>query len=245
MQRAHLQYDTVSPEAVTGRLQAAQTLRGDGGLWALKARYVAATKAVPGQLRMARDAEEHAARLADTLAQANERFEALKTQENLLRALVEEARRLATTEKPANGLLASFPAGAPPPAALGSPASSRASRSPASSDWHRRGCDDRRAHTNKGSLVAVVRDVCREQQAATRDEAADNHVHQSRSIVFSRRNFNAVKRDSTHEHCVPSATPRRGGFYYTYVRAESESQRPAFFRSGARRRRKTRRRLSR
>jgi len=132
VQRAHLQYDTVSPEAVTGRLQAAQTLRGDGGLWALKARYVAATKAVPGQLRMARDAEEHAARLADTLSQANERFEALKTQENLLRALVEEARRLATTEKPANGLLASFPAGAPPPAALGSPASSRASRSPAS-----------------------------------------------------------------------------------------------------------------
>ena len=104
VQRAHLQYDTVSPEAVTGRLQAAQTLRGDGGLWALKARYVAATKAVPGQLRMARDAEEHAARLADTLAQANERFEALKTQENLLRALVEEARRLATAEKPANGL---------------------------------------------------------------------------------------------------------------------------------------------
>ena len=133
VQRAHLQYDTVSPEAVTGRLQAAQTLRGDGGLWALKARYVAATKAVPGQLRMARDAEEHAARLADTLAQANERFEALKTQENLLRALVEEARRLATTEKPSNGLLASFPAGAPPPAALdASPASSRASRSPAS-----------------------------------------------------------------------------------------------------------------
>ena len=133
VQRAHLQYDTVSPEAVTGRLQAAQTLRGDGGLWALKARYVAATKAVPGQLRMARDAEEHAARLADTLAQANERFEALKTQENLLRALVEEARRLASTEKPANGLLASFPAGAPPPAALdASPASSRASRSPAS-----------------------------------------------------------------------------------------------------------------
>ena len=132
VQRAHLQYDTVSPEAVTGRLQAAQTLRGDGGLWALKARYVAATKAVPGQLRMARDAEEHAARLADTLAQANERFEVLKTQENLLRALVEEARRLATTEKPSNGLLASFPAGAPPPAALGSPASSRASRSPAS-----------------------------------------------------------------------------------------------------------------
>ena len=130
VQRAHLQYDTVSPEAVTGRLQAAQTLKGDGGLWALKARYVAATKAVPGQLRMARDAEEHAARLADTLAQANERFEALKTQENLLRALVEEARRLATTEKPANGLLASFPAGAPPPAALdASPASSR---SPAS-----------------------------------------------------------------------------------------------------------------
>ena len=133
VQRAHLQYDTVSPEAVTGRLQAAQTLRGDGGLWALKARYVAATKAVPGQLRMTRDAEEHAARLADTLAQANERFEALKTQENLLRALVEEARRLASTEKPANGLLASFPAGAPPPAALdASPASSRASRSPAS-----------------------------------------------------------------------------------------------------------------
>ena len=133
VQRAHLQYDTVSPEAVTGRLQAAQTLRGDGGLWALKARYVAATKAVPGQLRMARDAEEHAARLADTLSQANERFEALKTQENLLRALVEEARRLATTEKPSNGLLASFPAGAPPPAALdSSPASSRASRSPAS-----------------------------------------------------------------------------------------------------------------
>ena len=133
VQRAHLQYDTVSPEAVTGRLQAAQTLRGDGGLWALKARYVAATKAVPGQLRMARDAEEHAARLADTLAQANERFEVLKTQENLLRALVEEARRLATTEKPSNGLLASFPAGAPPPAALdSSPASSRASRSPAS-----------------------------------------------------------------------------------------------------------------
>ena len=133
VQRAHLQYDTVSPEAVTGRLQAAQTLRGDGGLWALKARYVAATKAVPGQLRMARDAEEHASRLADTLAQANERFEVLKTQENLLRALVEEARRLATTEKPSNGLLASFPAGAPPPAALdSSPASSRASRSPAS-----------------------------------------------------------------------------------------------------------------
>ncbi|CAH0377517.1 unnamed protein product [Pelagomonas calceolata] len=129
VQRAHLQYDTLTPEAVTGRLQAQNTLRGDGGLWALKARYVAATKAVPGQLRAARDAEDHAARLADTLAQANERFEALKTQENLLRALVEEARRLATAEKPANGLLAAFPAGAPPPAALGSPASSR---SPAS-----------------------------------------------------------------------------------------------------------------
>jgi hypothetical protein len=132
VQRAHLQYDTLTPEAVTGRLQAAQTLKGDGGLWALKARYVAATKAVPGQLRMARDAEEHASRLADTLASANERFAALKTQENLLRALVEEARRLASTEKPSNGLLAAFPAGAPPPAALGSPASSRASRSPAS-----------------------------------------------------------------------------------------------------------------
>ena len=103
---------------MTGRLQAAQTLKGDGGLWALKARYVAATKAVPGQLRAARDAEDHASRLADTLAQANERFEALKTQENLLRALVEEARRLATTEKPSNGLLAAFPHGAPPPAAL-------------------------------------------------------------------------------------------------------------------------------
>jgi hypothetical protein len=128
VQRAHLQYDTLTPEAVTGRLQAAQTLKGDGGLWALKARYVAATKAVPGQLRAARDAEDHASRLADTLAQANERFEALKTQEHLLRALVEEARRL-TAEKPANGLLASFPHGAPPPAALGSPASSR---SPAS-----------------------------------------------------------------------------------------------------------------
>ena len=129
VQRAHLQYDTLSTEAVTGRLQAQNTLRGDGGLWALKARYVAATKAVPGQLRAARDAEDHASRLADTLAQANERFAALKTQENLLRALVEEARRLATTEKPSNGLLAAFPAGAPPPAALGSPASSR---SPAS-----------------------------------------------------------------------------------------------------------------
>ena len=129
VQRAHLQYDTLSTEAVTGRLQAQNTLRGDGGLWALKARYVAATKAVPGQLRAARDAEDHASRLADTLAQANERYEALKTQENLLRALVEEARRLASTEKPSNGLLAAFPAGAPPPAALGSPASSR---SPAS-----------------------------------------------------------------------------------------------------------------
>ena len=129
VQRAHLQYDTLSTEAVTGRLQAHNTLRGDGGFWALKARYVAATKAVPGQLRAARDAEDHASRLADTLAQANERFEALKTQEHLLRALVEEARRL-TVEKPANGLLASFPRGAaPPPAALGSPASSR---SPAS-----------------------------------------------------------------------------------------------------------------
>ena len=128
VQRAHLQYDTLSTEAVTGRLQAQNTLRGDGGLWALKARYVAATRAVPGQLRAARDAEDHASRLADTLAQANERFKALKTQENLLRALVEEARRL-TVEKPANGLLAAFPAGAPPPAALGSPASSR---SPAS-----------------------------------------------------------------------------------------------------------------
>ena len=128
VQRAHLQYDTLSTEAVTGRLQAQNTLRGDGGLWALKARYVAATKAVPGQLRAARDAEDHAARLADTLAQANERFAALKTQEHLLRALVDEARRLAA-EKPSNGLLASFPHGAPPPAALGSPASSR---SPAS-----------------------------------------------------------------------------------------------------------------
>ena len=62
---------------MTGRLQAQTTLRGDGGLWALKARYVAATKAVPGQLRAARDAEDHASRLADTLAQANERFAAL------------------------------------------------------------------------------------------------------------------------------------------------------------------------
>ena len=133
--RAHIQFDTVSPDAVLGQIAAAQTLATGGGLWALKARYVAATKAVPGQLRAARDAEERAGRLADTLQQANERFETLKAQESLLRALVDEARQLSVAQKPANGLLASFPAGAPPPAALdASPVSSRASRaSPAAS----------------------------------------------------------------------------------------------------------------
>jgi len=133
--RAHIQFDTVSPDAVLGQIAAAQTLATGGGLWALKARYVAATKAVPGQLRAARDAEERAGWLADTLQQANERFETLKAQESLLRALVDEARQLSVAQKPANGLLASFPAGAPPPAALdASPVSSRASRaSPAAS----------------------------------------------------------------------------------------------------------------
>ena len=133
--RAHIQFDTVSPDAVLGQIAAAQTLATGGGLWALKARYVAATTAVPGQLRAARDAEERAGWLADTLQQANERFETLKAQESLLRALVDEARQLSVAQKPANGLLASFPAGAPPPAALdASPVSSRASRaSPAAS----------------------------------------------------------------------------------------------------------------
>ena len=50
-----------------------------------------------------KDAEDHA-RLADTLAQANERFEA--EDPGIVGGLVEEARRLAA-EKPSNGLLAS------------------------------------------------------------------------------------------------------------------------------------------
>ena len=103
MDRAQLdQFDrstfASSAGAVASQIAAATTLSGAsahaGGLWALKARYIATQKVIPKKLAAAKEAEVRAAQLADTLNEATDRCNALQAREALLAALLDQARRL-------------------------------------------------------------------------------------------------------------------------------------------------------
>mmetsp|Transcript_26403 Transcript_26403/g.79174 ORF Transcript_26403/g.79174 Transcript_26403/m.79174 type:complete len:330 (+) Transcript_26403:291-1280(+) len=107
------QFDRAEFSDVTSQLAAATTLAGasQGGLWALKARYIAANKVIPGKLAKARDAEVRAQQLADTLTEATDRCDELQAQANLLEALLEQARRLEAQDPPPDPLPRSPSAG--------------------------------------------------------------------------------------------------------------------------------------
>ena len=87
-----------SAGAVASQIAAATTLSGAsahaGGLWALKARYIATQKVIPKKLAAAKEAEVRAAQLADTLNEATDRCNALQAREALLAALLDQAQRL-------------------------------------------------------------------------------------------------------------------------------------------------------
>ena len=78
-----------------------------GGLWALKARYIATQRVIPGKLAAARKAEVRASQLAETLNEATDKCEALQHEEARLRALLDQAHRLDAALPPG----ASSPAG--------------------------------------------------------------------------------------------------------------------------------------
>ena len=107
-----------SANAVASQIAAATTLSAasnhSGGLWALKARYIATQKVIPKKLAAAKEAEIRANQLADTLSEATDRCNALQAQEALLRALLDQAHRLDGTSSSADEAGSASPTTASP-----------------------------------------------------------------------------------------------------------------------------------